>query len=248
MNKKNVTISAMAFALMFMGIGASLQAYQGDGTGNGSAQNMVDTNANGIGDGQEDFDSDGILNKDDADYVKTYVNMQDADGDGIANKDDSDYVAPKDGTGRQVAKKVGDGSRDGKALRQGEAQFQNEAMYNKVKGKILIKPEDKGRAYYINPKNGMMRSLGRPADAFAVMREEGLGVSNADFDSWNGVAPKDLAGKILLKVEDKGQAYYVNPDTLEMIFLNRPADAFKVMKELGLGISNKDFDSCFEAK
>jgi hypothetical protein len=78
------------------------------------------------------------------------------------------------------------------------------------------------------------------------MREEGLGVSNADFEAWNGVAPEKLAGKILLKVEDKGQAYYVNPDNLEMMFLNRPADAFNVMKNLGLGISNKDFEGCFE--
>ncbi|MBN2884326.1 hypothetical protein JXE04_00120 [Patescibacteria group bacterium] len=211
--------------------------------------NMTDTNDNGIPDGQEDFDFDGVLNIDDDDYVKEYVNMQDADGDGIPNKDDDDYVAPQDGTGiqvkAQVTSMVGDGSRNGQALRQGEAQFQNEAMYQRVKGKILIKPEDSGRAYYVNPSNGMMRSLGRPADAFAVMREEGLGVSNANFDAWQGVAPENLAGKILLKVEDKGQAYYVNPDTLEMIYLNRPADAFNIMRNLGLGISNADFENCF---
>jgi len=256
MNKKNVTISALALTLMIISSGGYLQASQGDGMGSGagnqSAQKMVDKNTNGIPDGQEDFDQDGVLNKDNDDYVKDYVNMQDADGDGISNKDDSDYVAPQDGTGKKMgnvaSKQIGDGSRAGKALRVGEAQFQNAAMYKRVKGRILIKPEDKGRAYYVNPANGMMRSLGRPTDAFAVMKEEGLGVSNADFESWNGIAPKNLAGKIILKVEDRGQAYYVNPDTLEMVFLNRPSDAFDIMRKLGLGISNKDFDSSFVAE
>lgn len=258
---KKITLSLGAIALtigafsLYAGsvLAAQNQAIANtNGNGNQAAIKMVDSNDNGISDGQEDFDADGVINKDDTDFAKDYVNMQDTDGDGVSNKEDADYVAPKDGTGAQAGStamnKVGDGSRDGQALRQGEAQFQNEAMYQRVKGKILIKPEDNGRAYYVNPNNGMMRSLGRPADAFAVMREEGLGISNSDFNSWNGTAPKNLAGKILLKVEDKGQAYYVNPNTLEMIYLNRPADAFNIMRNLGLGISNKDFDSSFVAE
>ncbi len=250
MNKQNITISTLILTLMLISIAGPLQAYQGEGSGDGSKQNMVDANENGIADGQEDFDGDGVLNKDDNDYEKTNTNMNDSDGDGIPNKDDEDYTAPQDGSGTKAGntKKIGDGSRDGMALRQGESEFKNEAMYNRTKGRILIKPEDKGKAYYVNPTNGRMRSLGRPADAFAVMREEGLGISNADFDAWDGKAPENLAGKILLKVEDLGQAYYVNPDTLEMVFLNRPADAFNIMKNLGLGISNEDFDSCFKTE
>ena len=267
MNKKNlpqrkyswgIKTSVLMLALALVSLGGAAQAVQGEGTGNGtepgsqSAQKMVDTNDNGIPDGQEDFDADGTINKDDSEYVRDYVNMQDADGDGIPNKDDEDYAAPQDGTGNQAGEgagnQVGDGSRDGLALRQGEAQFQNEALYNRVRGRIILKPEDAGRAYYVNPLNGMMRSLGRPADAFSIMREEGLGVSDVDFEAWDGTAPENLAGKILLKVEDLGQAYYVNPDTLEMLFLNRPADAFDVMRDLGLGISNDDFESCFVAE
>ena len=72
------------------------------------------------------------------------------------------------------------------------------------------------------------------------MRELGLGVSNSNFDSWNEYAPKNLSGKILLKVEDKGQAYYVNPDDLKMHSLGLPSDAFQVMRNLGLGITNDD--------
>jgi uncharacterized protein YcgL (UPF0745 family) len=49
-----------------------------------------------------------------------------------------------------------------------------------------------------------------------------------------------LAGKILLQVEDKGQAWYVRPDYLTRYFLGSPNNAFQIIKVLGKGISNND--------
>jgi len=54
---------------------------------------------------------------------------------------------------------------------------------------------------------------------------------------------KKQAGKILLQVESKGEAWYVNPDDNKRYFLGRPADAFNVMRSLGLGISNNDLNN-----
>lgn len=68
-------------------------------------------------------------------------------------------------------------------------------------------------------------------------------MSNKDFDSWNGKAPIKLSGKILIKVEDSGKAYYVNPADLQTHYLGRPADAFYIMRYLGLGITNKDLEN-----
>lgn len=116
----------------------------------------------------------------------------------------------------------------------------------KLKGRILLQVESKGEAWYVNPDNSKRYYLGRPDDAFKVMRELGLGISNKDFDSFNGVAPKRLSGKILIKVEDSGKAYYVNPANLKMYFLGKPADAFKVMREVGTGIKNNDLDKILE--
>ncbi|MFA5360218.1 MAG: hypothetical protein WC349_04660 [Patescibacteria group bacterium] len=50
----------------------------------------------------------------------------------------------------------------------------------------------------------------------------------------------NLAGRILLQVEDKGQAWYVYPTDGKRYNMGRPTDAFNLMRKLGIGISNKD--------
>jgi hypothetical protein len=115
----------------------------------------------------------------------------------------------------------------------------NKALTGRLSGRILLQVEDQGQAWYVNPVNGAKYFLGTPSDAYAVMRKLALGVSNKTFATFkNGKAPAKLAGRILLKVEDKGMAYYVNPIDLKMYYLGRPADAFSVMRKLGLGINN----------
>ena len=120
-------------------------------------------------------------------------------------------------------------------------------LASRLKGRILLQVESSGEAWYINPDNEHRYYLGRPVDAFQVMRDLGLGISNKDFDSFYGYAPKRLSGKILLKVEDNGKAYYVNPVDLKLHYLGRPADAFQVMRDLGLGISNNDLSTILES-
>lgn len=56
---------------------------------------MEDDNDNGIPDGLEDDDGDGIINRDDEDYEKEYKNRENAlddDNDGIPNGQDPDFV------------------------------------------------------------------------------------------------------------------------------------------------------------
>ena len=112
------------------------------------------------------------------------------------------------------------------------------ALSDRLAGKILLQVEQKGEAWYVNPATRSRHFLARPVDAFGVMRDLGLGVSENDFESFAGYAPSRLAGRILLRVESMGEAYYVNPDDNKMYFLGRPSDAFDVMRNLGLGISN----------
>ncbi len=174
-------------------------------------------------------------------------------------------------------------------------------MAGRLAGRILLQVQGNGEAWYIEPGAGMRAYLGRPADAFRIMREQGQGITNADLgripiglsaptgpdtdgdglsdlledavgtdkakadtdsDGYsdadelkNGYDPRSGAvyqtdaafstlqsGKIFLQVEKHGEAWYVNPGDHKRYFLGRPADAFQVMREQGLGVTNADLE------
>lgn len=48
-----------------------------------------------------------------------------------------------------------------------------------------------------------------------------------------------LKGRILLQVEELGEAFYIYPNDLKKYYLGTPDDAFRVMRALGLGANNK---------
>jgi hypothetical protein len=56
----------------------------------------------------------------------------------------------------------------------------------------------------------------------------------------HAATPASFSGKILIQTQSRGQAWYVNPVTLKRNFLYKPAQAFQIMRERGIGISNAD--------
>jgi len=50
----------------------------------------------------------------------------------------------------------------------------------RLAGRIVLRVKAHGEAYYVNPLDLKLYSLGRPADAFALMRKFGLGITNAN--------------------------------------------------------------------
>lgn len=158
-------------------------------------------------------------------------------------------------------------------------QFAQAATLGQIlAGKILLNTEGKGEAWYVNPRDFKRYYLGRPADAFRIMREQAIGISNSNLariptkinnfvaSSSNSVSTsssakvsasgslatttttstidynfaKRMSGSILLQVEGAGEAWYVNPTDLNKYYLGRPDDAFRIMRELSLGISREN--------
>lgn len=62
----------------------------------------------------------------------------------------------------------------------------------------------------------------------------------APFETFGATIAERLKGRILLQVEQNGEAWYVHPKSLQRHFLNRPADAFTIMRTLGVGITDAD--------
>lgn len=113
-----------------------------------------------------------------------------------------------------------------------------------LKGKILLQVESSGEAWYVLTDKLERVYLGRPWQAFEAMREYGLGIRSAELDLYlETTFPERLSGRIMLDVERNGEAYYIYPNDQKGYYLGRPYDAFNVMRNLGLGISNEDLIS-----
>lgn len=111
------------------------------------------------------------------------------------------------------------------------------SMAENLKGKIVLQVEENGEAWYVHPETLLRYYLGRPADAFQIMKDLGLGATHAYITKYT-IFPTSVVGKILIDVEDVGKAYYIYPVDKKAYYLGKPDDAFKVMRDLGLGISN----------
>lgn len=174
-------------------------------------------------------------------------------------------------------------------------------LSERLSGYILLQVEQNGEAWYVDPKESARYFLGRPLDAFQIMREKGVGITNADLDKipiglknlngedfdedglnnafedaigtdrnkkdtdgdgfddlhevQNGFDPRGSGnmpinvafsqknkGKIFLQVQNKGEAWYLDPRENKRYFLGRPSDAFRIMREQGMGITNEDLN------
>lgn len=116
-------------------------------------------------------------------------------------------------------------------------------------GRIVLDVEANGEAWYVSPLDNRRHFLGRPDDALVVMRRLALGISKANLaliPTGEEIRAGDLAlrsrlaGRILLSVEDQGEAWYVYPANQRRYRLGRPEESFGVMRSLGLGISSED--------
>ena len=187
------------------------------------------------------------------------------------------------------------------------AMAASEDLLKNVRGRILLDVEQNGEAWYVDPSSDARYSLGRPQEAYELMRKAGLGISNADleqipiglaedFDDLDsdgdglpdlmeeaiGTDPNNpdtdgdgnddkteirnefnpngegrptintellerLKGFIVLQVEDKGQAWYINPEDGKRYYLGRAKHAFQIMRKKSLGISRNNLDQIDES-
>jgi hypothetical protein len=168
------------------------------------------------------------------------------------------------------------------------------------RGRILLQVESHGEAWYVNPTTGKRQYLADGTAAYSLMREQGLGITDADLakipiglesrfqckdtdndglcdtledslgtDKFNPDTDGDsytdgqevksnynprgsgalslntdlsskLKGKILLQVQQHGEAWYINPVDGKRYYMPDGSSAYQIMRYLSLGISNTD--------
>jgi len=116
------------------------------------------------------------------------------------------------------------------------------------RGKIYLQVEHYGEAWYVHPKSGERYYLRDGNEAYNLMRKKSLGISNPDLNK----IPKDISekgdkkiierlrGYILLQVESRGEAWYVNPTDGMRYYMKDGEAAYEIMKKFGVGIKDAD--------
>jgi hypothetical protein len=59
---------------------------------------------------------------------------------------------------------------------------QDPALLKRFSGRILIQVQANGEAWYVEPKTKKRYYLGRPAEAYALMRAFGVGINNENLN------------------------------------------------------------------
>lgn len=116
-------------------------------------------------------------------------------------------------------------------------------LTNKLKGRILLQTESRGEAWYVSPADGKRYYMANGGEAYGVMRKLGIGINNKNFDKLNKDKKfaKNNTGKIFIKVDDLGKAYYIDFSG-GINYLKDGTEAYRIMRTLGLGIKNMDID------
>lgn len=121
-----------------------------------------------------------------------------------------------------------------------------DSLASRLAGRILLQVESYGRAWYVDPVSTTRYYLRDGEEAFNIMRSLGLGITNKDLakiptqigELGDQKLVNRLKGRILLQVENNGEAWYVNPvDGLRYYLPTRDA-AFNIILNFGLGITN----------
>lgn len=110
-------------------------------------------------------------------------------------------------------------------------------LATQLSGRILLQVESRGEAWYVNPKDQKKYYLGKPDDAYSLMKQLSVGISEKEFASWSKGAPSWSKGKLYIRPQSHGEAYYVDLNQ-RWHYLGRANDAWLLFRSQGIGITN----------
>jgi len=121
----------------------------------------------------------------------------------------------------------------------------NAALVDRLRGYILLQVQQHGEAWYLNPTDGSRFYMKDGPTAYQMMRSFGLGVSETDYATiergdWS--IKNRLRGRIVLRVQEHGEAYYIHPKDLSVHYLQNGDEAYRLMRLYSLGITDADLD------
>lgn len=124
------------------------------------------------------------------------------------------------------------------------------SLLSRVAGYILLQVEQNGEAWYVNPTDSRRYYMPDGPTAYEMMRTFGLGITDADLakvQAGDASLVSRLRGRILLQVEQHGEAYYVHPSDGTVHYMKDGDAAYALMRSFSLGITDSDLAAIPEA-
>jgi len=121
--------------------------------------------------------------------------------------------------------------------------YYDPALLGRVSGYILLQVQSHGEAWYVDPQSAKRYYMANGAAAYQMMRSFGLGVTESDYAKIAGgnvAMKKKLSGRIVLRVQAHGEAYYIHPGDLKVYYLQNGDEAYRIMRLYSLGITDAD--------
>ncbi len=118
---------------------------------------------------------------------------------------------------------------------------QASSLAERLQGYVLLQTQSHGEAWYVYPVDKARYYLRDGDAAYQIMRQFGLGITNANLtrlQTWDHALRTRFKGRILLQVEEHGEAYYICPKDLSVRYLRDGAAAYQVMRTCSLGITD----------
>jgi len=118
-------------------------------------------------------------------------------------------------------------------------------LIDRLKGYILLQVESHGEAWYLDPVTAQRYYMKDGPTAYQMMRSFGLGISETDYEKiadGDATLKQRLKGRIILRVEEHGEAYWIDPKDLSVRYLQNGDEAYRIMRLYSLGITNADLE------
>lgn len=127
----------------------------------------------------------------------------------------------------------------------------NAALVSRVKGYILLQTQAHGEAWYLDPVSSKRYYMKDGPTAYQMLRTFGLGTTEADYAkiaAGDSALKQRLRGRIVLRVQAHGEAYYIHPKDLKVYYLQNGNEAYRIMRLYSLGITNADLSGIRDAE